>query len=66
MLVEEKMKHGDLKKAYVGYHKAIKRLAGIHVWESNYAACVKIYANIFGHLLNKRLLKFYFDVINSI
>ena len=37
----------------------------MHVWESNHAACEKIDVNIFKHLLNKRLLKFYFNLINS-
>ena len=65
MWFEEKIKPGDLRKMSVGYHKAIKRLAGMNVWESNHAACEKIDVNIFEHLLNKRLLKFYFDLINS-
>ena len=32
---EEKIKHGDLKKISMGYRKAMKILAGMHVWESN-------------------------------
>ena len=35
-------------------------------WDSNHVACETIDVNIFEHLLNKWLLKFYFDVINSI
>ena len=65
MWFEEKIKSGDMKEISIGYHKAIKRLAGMHVWDSNHAACERIDVNIFKHLLNKRLLKFYFDVINS-
>ena len=37
----------------------------MHAWESNHAACEKIDVNIFEHLLNKLLLKFYFDLMNS-
>lgn len=33
--------------------------------ESNHASCEKIDAHIFEHLMNKRLLKFHLDVINS-
>ena len=36
-----------------------------HVWERNHAAREKMYVNIFEHLWNKWLIKFYFDVINN-
>ena len=49
MWFDEKIKHGDLKKITIGYHKAIKRLAGMHVWDSNHAVCEKIVVNIFEH-----------------
>ena len=49
---DQKIKPGDLKKISTGYHKAIKRLAGMRVWDSNHAPCEKIGFNIFEHLLN--------------
>ena len=42
MWFEEQIKHGDLKKYSIRYHKAIKSLAGMHVWESNHAVCEKL------------------------
>ena len=65
MWLSKRSNNGDRTKITMGYHKAIKRLAGMHVWESNHASCEKIDAHIFEHLMNKRLLKFHLDVINS-
>ena len=48
MWFEERIKQGDLKKFFILYHKAIKRLAGMHARESqsNHALCEKIDVNI--------------------
>ena len=48
---EEKIKHGDLKESSIGYHKAVKTVADMNVWESN-VACEKIAVNIIEHLLD--------------
>ena len=37
-------------KISVGYHKAVKKIAGLPVWNSNHMACESIGVNIFRHL----------------
>ena len=45
-------------KISVGYHKAVKKIAGLPVWNSNHMACESIGVNIFRHLQAKRMYKF--------
>ena len=45
-------------KISVGYHKAVKKIAGLPVWNSNHMACELIGVNIFRHLQAKRMYKF--------
>ena len=47
------LKPGLLRKISVAYHKAIKKLCGMMVWESNHLACEKMNLYIFSHLLLK-------------
>ena len=54
-----------LRKISVAYHKAIKKLCGMMVWESNHLACEKMNLYIFSHLLSKRIMNFYFSNISS-
>ena len=55
----EKLKTSQLSKISVCYHKAIKRVARMNVWESNHEACDKIGVPIFKHLFAKRLACFW-------
>ena len=62
---EEQVKVGYVKKLEIAYHKAIKRVVKMNVWESNHVACEKLGINIFKHLLSIRLIKYYFSIINA-
>ena len=62
---EEIIKNKDVRKVEVAYHKAVKKIAGLNVWNSNHLACELVGVNIFRHLLSRRLLNFYFSAINT-
>ena len=47
------------------YHKAVKRIAGLPMWESNHLACSMTSLPIFKHYVNLRLVNFLFNVSNS-
>ena len=55
----------DLKKISVVYHKAVKRVARLNVWDSNHEACSIVKAPIFRHLIAKRSLCFFYSIIKS-
>ena len=55
----------QLNKISVAYHKAIKRICGMNVWDSNHDACERMGVNTFTHLLVKRLIKFWHRLIKS-
>ena len=48
-----------LNKISVTYHKAVKRVCGLNVWDSNHDACEMAQVPIFKHLLATRLLCFW-------
>ena len=52
-------------KLAVAYHKAIKKMVGLNVWDSNHHACALSSLHIFRHLLARRSLGFYFSLIKS-
>ena len=58
-------KNKDLHKFAVTYHKAIKKIARLNVWDSNHEACSLVGVPIFTHLMAKRILSFFYSVINS-
>ena len=62
---EETPKVRDMKKLEIAYHKAIKRVANMHVWQSNHEACEVVGTNIFKHMMSKRFINYYYTVINS-
>ena len=47
------------------YHRAVKRIAGLSGWDSNHLACRIASLPIFKHLINKKVLNFYFRILNS-
>ena len=59
------LKPALFRRISVAYHKAIKKLCGMNVWESNHLACEKMNLYIFSHLLTKRIINFYFNTIST-
>ena len=49
----------------VGYHKAVKRIAGLCTWDSNHLTCESVGVNIFRHIQSKRMFNFYLSIIKS-
>ena len=54
-----------LHRVSVAYHKAVKKTAGLNVWDSNHVACDMVGVPIFKHLQAKRMFKFIMSVVNS-
>ena len=55
----------NINKLSICYHKAIKRVARLNVWDSNHEACDIVQVMTFQHLLAKRVLVFLFNMIKS-
>ena len=55
----------SLRLISVGYHKAVKKLAGLNYWDSNHEACNIVGVDIFKHLQAKRMLNLYFKALDS-
>ena len=49
----------ELKQFAVGYHKAVKKLIGVSMHESNHFACQETNLLMFGHLMNKLKISAY-------
>ena len=54
-----------LDKMSVTYHKAVKRISGHNVWDSNHDACETAGVYVFKHLLAKRMLCFWHNLTKS-
>ena len=54
-----------LNKMSVTYHKAVKRISGHNVWDSNHDACDTAGVYVFKHLLSKRMLCFWNNMTKS-
>ena len=61
----EQMKCHEMNKINVSYHKALKRVCGLNVWESNHEASETVGVLIFKHLLAKKLVCFWHNLCNS-
>ena len=59
------LQYKNINKIAVTYHKALKRVARMNVWDSNHVACEKVGTPIFKHLITKRALCFFFKIISS-
>ena len=59
------IKYRNIYCLSVAYHKAVKRVAGMNIWDGNHVACELVGVNLFKHLLAKRLLKHYFAIFKS-
>ena len=53
------------KKIAVSYHKAVKRVARLNVWDSNHLTCNRVGVPIFKHLIAIRGVSFFYSLINS-
>ena len=60
-----KLKAKSLNKISVAYHKAVKKIAGLNVWDSNHTGCEIAQVPIFRHLFAKRLVKNFFSICES-
>ena len=58
-------KYRGLKNIAVTYHKAVKKIAHMNVWESNHVACETVGVPIFKHLLSKRIICFFDSLIKT-
>jgi len=57
--IEQKVFKRQIQKLSVAYHKAVKRIASLNVWDSNHLACERVGVDTMPHLIAKRLLAFY-------
>ena len=48
----------------IGYHKAVKRICHLNVWDSNHVACELAGVPVFKHLQASRLYDFYLSLLN--
>lgn len=58
-------KHSSFKNISISYHKSLKRMCNLNVWDSNHMACSLLGMNTFKHFLAKRCLKFFIRMIKS-
>ena len=54
-----------INKMSVTYHKAVKKISGHNLWDSNHDACESVGLYMFKHLLAKRMLCFWNNLIMS-
>ena len=62
--------HGSISyrhidKISVIYHKAVKRIARLNVWDSNHEACEIVGIPIFKHLIAMRAINFFHQMLKS-
>ena len=51
-----------LDKISIPYHKAVKRICGLNVWNSNHDACDIVGVSMFRHLMAKRIICFWYNL----
>ena len=61
----DKNRKNIMNKISVAYHKAIKKLLNMNVWDSNHLACELLGVNLFRHLQAKRMFNYYRSVLRS-
>ena len=49
----------------IAYHKAVKRICHLNVWDSNHLACELVGVPVFKHLHASRIFEFYLSLLNS-
>ena len=61
----DQLSNRTINKLSVCYHKALKKVAHLNVWDSNHLACDIVNVPIFKHLAAKRALCFLISLISS-
>ena len=61
----EKMPDSHLDRVCIAYHKAIKRISGLNVWDSNHEACEMVGVQTFSHLRATRLVCFWHKLFHT-
>lgn len=61
----QKIPISQLNLMSIAYHKAIKRMVGLNMWDSNHLACEIAHVYIFKHLLARRLICFWHRLFTS-
>jgi len=54
-----------IHKVSVAYHKSVKKVANLNLWDSNHRACESIGVDTFPHLVSKRLLSHYVTLMTT-
>ena len=62
--------HGSISYRHIDkisiiYHKAVKRIARLNVWDSNHEACEIVGIPIFKHLIAMRAINFFHQMLKS-
>jgi len=57
--IEQRVVRRLIHNLSVAYHKAVKKVASLNVWDSNHDACERVGVDTMPHLIAKRLLSFY-------
>ena len=65
LILAFKVNYKSFYKLSVAYHKAVKRICRMNVWESNHVACALAGIDIFKHHYAKRMVNFIFSLVNN-
>ena len=55
----------EVNKLAITYHKAVKRVARLNVWDSNHEGCSIVGVPIFQHMMSKRIVSYFFSLMKS-
>ena len=55
----------EVNKLAINYHKAVKRVARLNVWDSNHEGCSIVGVPIFQHIMSKKIVSYFFSSIKS-
>ena len=62
---DDLMNRNRFRKIEICYHKCIKKVAGLNVWDSNHRACSLVGVPVFKHLLAWTCLCFYIRILKT-
>ena len=65
MWIDQVINDNKIREISIVYHKAVKKLAGLAPWDSNHEACNTVGVNIFKHLMVKRMLNYFKDLVKT-
>ena len=52
----------EVNKLAINYHKAVKRVARLNVWDSNHEGCPTVGAPIFQPMMSKKIVGYFFSL----